>query len=80
MIKKKIVWQSPSEPYCDACIIYKLYQLNYEKEQTILIQAKYSRQYAKEINSLSSRRFSKAFLNVSFKFFVKKENNRISLV
>ena len=68
MIKKekfKLVWQ-PLPLYFDACIMNKLQQLNFKKEQMNLIPEKYNRKYRKEINLLPSRRFS------DVKFFLLK--------
>ena len=76
MIKKekfKLVWQSP--PFSDACTMYKLQQLKFEKERMILITAKYTHNCTKHNNLLPSKQFSKAFLN--FIIFLLKMEKKI---
>ena len=84
MIKKekfKLVWQSPPLLVCDACTMYKLLQLNFKKEQTILIPAKHNHKCSKEINLSSPRRFYETFLiDFPFKVFLLKMKKSINLV
>ena len=71
----KSVWQIPL-PSCDMRCIYhiKCIATYFLKEQTILILTKYNHKCTKEINLLSSRRFSKTFLNDIQNFLLKLKN------
>ena len=58
-------------PFRDTYNMYKLYQFNFKKEQTILIPVKYNHTCAKEINLMLFRRF------FGFKIFlIKMKKNR----
>ena len=57
---------SVTYPFGDAYNLYKLWQFNFKKEQTILIPVKYNHTCTKEINLMPSKRFS------HFKIFLLK--------
>ena len=62
--------------FCDTYAMYKLYQLNLKKELMFLIAAKHKHTCTKEPKLLSSRRFSKTFLNFIYLFIYNGRNEK----